>query len=229
MALRKKLGSLATPTPVTVRLKNFAQIVFLSFSNVVCSCFDVWFLVMGKHLTAQEADVVDTLSRKKTTSTKILTKLNKARERKGVPVLGIDAVLRLLRGETHHRSRVEKRGRPKKLTRGLVTKLNKKRRQLLKKANSEKPVTYDDVIKKAKMKGKVSKKTVSRGFKRLNINFRPARKKPHRTKEEIARRHMAACAWSKKPKEFWTKEVHGYLDNKKFVVPINRSLFSMFW
>jgi hypothetical protein len=173
------------------------------------------------HLTQAEIGIVETMAMAKTKAIPILAKVNEDRKKRRLPHATIKSIYRVLRGEAYQRGRAEKRGRPKALNTKKKEKLEKSRKKLLKKAKNENRVTYDHVIDAAGLKGEVSNRTVRKYFnKDVGAKWRPARTKPERTEEEEEKRLAQAKKWVKKPKDFWTNTVHGYIDNKTFALPL---------
>jgi len=51
------------------------------------------------------------------------------------------------------------------------------------------------------------------------VTFKPPRHKIYLTEKDAELRYDKACVWVKRRKMFWSKKVHGYVDNKAFVTP----------
>ena len=87
--------------------------------------------------------------------------LQRARGRRGEQGPSKSAVYRFFQGATYARDAGERRGRPAKLSSRCMGELNKVRKALIKKANSEYHVTWGDVCKGGKqvvVKKKIMKK-----------------------------------------------------------------------
>lgn len=50
--------------------------------------------------------------------------------------------------------------------------------------------------------------------------YRPARKKLYLVEKDAKARVKVLKQWVKKPKGFWVKKIHGWMDNKKWVRPL---------
>ena len=93
--------------------------------------------------------------------------------------------------------------------------------KLRRKAKSQYRVTNDMIMNAAKLKGKMTVRCVTDKVKaEKGTRFYPARKKLDRTVEEEAKRSAQAETWGRRPASFWTEEIHGYIDNKCFAVPV---------
>ena len=73
------------------------------------------------------------------------------RARRGVPAPNVTNIRKLVKGRTYNRGSVERRGRPSKLTHSNVMILNRTRKLKLKKANGEHEVTWDSLIRVARV------------------------------------------------------------------------------
>ena len=72
----------------------------------------------------------------------VMSKVSRMQERKKAPAISESAIRRVLRGESFQRGRVERRGAPKKVTKKVIKACEKSRVKLLKKAKSQRRVTY---------------------------------------------------------------------------------------
>ena len=170
---------------------------------------------MAPHLDAHELDMIASRS-EEDTAVDLLKAIRKRRVKKGVAAPKIWAIRRAMRGKTHKRSRSETRGRPKSLSPIQIKRLNSCRRKLIKKADAEHEVTYDLILRSARLRNKVHRTTVARELAHLGIRWRPLREKPPRTRAQEGARVKVCKEWRKKPKSFWTKKVDLIIDNKKF-------------
>eukprot|EP00973_Karenia_brevis_P073575 10223221-Karenia_brevis.AAC.1 len=50
------------------------------------------------------------------------------------------------------------------------------------------------------------------------VRARPGKHRISRTKEHEKKRFEQGVVWSRKPQSWWVNEIHGYIDNKKWVV-----------
>ena len=130
------------------------------------------------------------------------------------------AVYNYVNGVTHRRGVEETRGRNKLLTKADVRKLIHARRRLIKKAKGEARVRYGDVIEAARLGKDVSKRTVEDAMRAENIRYRPARKKIFLTEKDAVARVNILSKWIKKPARFWSEEVHAFMDNKAWPIPL---------
>jgi len=152
----------------------------------------------------------------------VLAEAGKMRRKKKLPPLSESAIRRVLRGEAYHRAKVERRGRPKKTTPKVIKAFEKTRKKLLKKAKSRYRVTYSGVMKEAGLTGKVSIRRIQPAvLKEEGVGWHPARQRLDRTAEEIAKRAAQAATWRQYPESHWKEDIHGYIDNKTFYVPIS--------
>ena len=111
------------------------------------------------------------------------------RARRGVVAPTLRRFRDTLRGLTYKRSRRETRGRRPKLTRQNIMKMNSKRKQLIKKAQGQREVRWEDVRKAARAP-KMHRTTLKRSFNREGIKvgaLRP-RLKPKRTPSQVKAR-----------------------------------------
>lgn len=182
---------------------------------------------MGNHLPEDEVAKIEDLAKKRCKPLEILNTINKMRERKHMTPISESTLRRILRGEAYQRGKLERRGRKKKATNALVKKFEKSRATLLKKAKSDYRITYKMVTKHAKIDKKVSIRRLRPAVRATGVTFLPARKKLHRTEEEIKRRHTQATKWRKHPKSFWMEKIHGYIDNKSFAIPKTKEKLSL--
>jgi hypothetical protein len=175
---------------------------------------------MAPHLTSKEQDMVRQLNGQGKDPQSILSKLNSQRNAKGVARLAVDAVRRCLRGKTHLRGKPEARGKKPVLTKHMVLKLNRVRKNLVKECNGEKRVLWKDVLKKARAR-RVHSSTVQRSFQRegLDVRSRPCRSKPMRGKEQEKERMEKCRQWRFLQSDCFTDKVDMIIDNKKFEVP----------
>ena len=130
------------------------------------------------------------------------------------------SVYNYVHGHTHRCDKTEKRGRGKHLTNDDVRKLLQTRRRLIKQAASTKRVRYCDIIAAAKLGKSVCERTVADRMRARGCKYRSARNKLYLREKDAKMRVKVLKQWVKKPKAFWVKKVHGWLDNKKWVRPL---------
>ena len=107
-------------------------------------------------LSTKEQSAIEKVLHAGGTATDAWKATNAAREKKDVPPIGCDAVHRFVKGKTHPRDHVEKRGRKEILSKADLRKLDQTRIRLLKKSNNETRVTYKDVAESSGLDQKVS-------------------------------------------------------------------------
>lgn len=141
------------------------------------------------------------------------------------------AVYRFLKGETYKRVEEEARGRPVELTKKHLVVLNNVRRKLIKEADNDYIVTWDDVVDDAKkelraknMLGKRSPMwtadTVAKHMRtEMGVRSRTPRARISRNQGDEKRRCEELATWNKHPAPWFLNNVHAYIDNKTFVVP----------
>ena len=105
-----------------------------------------------------------------------------------------------LHGLAYKRSRRETRGRRPKLTRQNIMKMSSKRKQLIKKAQGQREVRWEDVRKASRVQ-RVHRSTLHRSFQKvgLGVKARSPRLKPGRTPTQAAARVSYCEAWCNKP------------------------------
>ena len=174
-------------------------------------------------LTQSECQLIDSVVRaQKRQASDALAVINTARKRHGVLATTLSTVSRYCKGDTHRRDKpVETRGRPPALTRAQIRAANLARLRLVKKADNEVRVTWAMVIEEAGLGDAGCHRTLCDTLRReLGVAYRPARKKIGIVEEDAKKRLQVATQWKRKPARFWTQEVHGYVDNKAFVLPL---------
>ena len=181
------------------------------------------------HMSPEEVDKADSLQKGGETPQQILAKLQAARAKKGRSGPSSSGVYRFLSGETYKRGVAEKRGRRSRLPPRLVQTANAERRKLIKKANNDYLVVWAD-IHKATKKVLRERGVLNRRVKMPSADWlarlirastavraRPGKRRISRTREHQKARAAKAAVWRKYPQSFWEEEIHGYIDNKKFV------------
>lgn len=173
---------------------------------------------MAPHLSPSEQDVARQLNFQKKTTTDILKAINRSAAHRRQP-LSVDSVRRFLRGKTHRQGGEERRGRKRVLGLRAVKALNKTRKALVKRANGEHEVHWQDVIKKTRVK-QVHRSTAKRAFARegVDVQWRQPREKPSRGPEHIKERLDVCRVWKDKPNSFLQK-MDMIIDNKRWDFP----------
>jgi len=172
-------------------------------------------------LTLKEMAFVDK-RRARMKPLQLMALLNEFREGREEPPIGIKAVRNYVNGVSHARNRKETRGRKAKLAPKDVKKLFTTRRRLIRKANNQYPVVWDDVIEAAGFKGKVHVKTVQKTLAKTHrVRSRPARAKVPISEDDAKKRKKKADAWYKRPLAYWTSKV-AYKDEKQFPMPLTK-------
>ena len=199
---------------------------------VVCGALLFYRLAMPQFST-DELATMDRLVAKGAEAKKIVTNLQAKRARRHEPGPSPSAVYKFLAGDTHQRDKSETRGRPSKLPRGLVREANAQRLKLIRAAKNEWMVTWEDIYKATKKalraKGLLTRqchmpsqdwlRRVMR--KKTSVRSRPGKRRIARTSNDEEKRFEKGVAWKRHPTTFWTKDVHAFIDTKKFVCPRN--------
>ena len=113
----------------------------------------------------------------------------------------------------------EGRGRKIALNDKAVDALEKKMEEMVKKADGKYEVTI--AMLKKSTRTKVGERTISNAFRSRGIYFRPFRKKPALTYDDIQSRIAFAKKYGEKTKAWWLSHIHLHIDVKQFPVYIN--------
>ena len=162
----------------------------------------------------------DFMRKKKLDTMSTLRKLNMARAKKGIPPLSKATIYRYVRGDTHKRGVAETRGRKRSLGRSDVKSLDRARRKLIKSANNQHRVTYDAVVSEAGYEEVCCLRTVQSALRREGVRFRQPRRKVYISEVDARERYRVAKQWVRRPQSFWHNNVHAFVDNKAFPVPL---------
>ena len=154
--------------------------------------------------------------------TEIHLKMQSARRRKRMAGPSLKSVRRALKGQSFKRTGVETRGRKRSLSAVNVRALERTRKVLIKKAEGECEVHWDDVIRAARVPA-VHRSTAARALKAAghNVQRRTPRLKPDRSKMDEAQRKDWCDKYRKLPVSFWTTKIDAYTDCKRWTVPRN--------
>ena len=181
-------------------------------------------------MSQQEISLVDSLHKEGKTPKQILERLQKKRDRKGLKGPGSTAVYDFLSGATHKRGAEEKRGRISKMPRRLISSALAERKKLIKEADNEWLVTWEDVHKAtekelrrqglltggAKMP---SEDWLARQVRaKTPLRARPPKRRLARESKHKKARFEKSKQWRRKPEQFWYNGVHCYIDNKRFLL-----------
>ena len=144
---------------------------------------------MGRHLASKELDDMHRWLSDGHSPVQIHKRLAGAREEAGQDAPNLTTIRGALKGMTHNRSRVETRGRKKKLTTHNLQTLGRVRVQLIEKADGEAEVHWDDIIMKARVPT-VDRTTASTRWRAVgyDVRFRQPRLKPARSDIDEAQR-----------------------------------------
>lgn len=147
----------------------------------------------------------------------------KDRRSQHVKPLCYSAFRKFLRGRTYNQTE-EARGRKRSLGPRAVAALNKKRRELVKKADGEQEVTWDECIKKSRVR-KVHRTTAKRALNDAGIPVarRRPREKPQRNSDNIATRKEVCRRWRFLPDDYFSEQVDLIIDNSHVEVPTTKS------
>ena len=154
------------------------------------------------------------------TAIEIHALLTMQRRKDKVQPLAVRAVRKALRGATHHHGRVETRGRKRKVTPRGIAALDKARKRLQEKADGEHEVTWQKVIKTARVKA-VHRTTASRRMNQagINVKWRRPREKPQLTAHHKQDRAAACAKLRRLPQTYFANRVDLIIDNKMRPIP----------
>ena len=116
----------------------------VSLKGLACSFQLQCPLIMGKHLTDQELDVIR--ERRKDAPKEVHKRLANARRRCRKAGPSLSTVRRALKGLTHKRAAVETRGRKRILSNANLQALERTRKRLIEKADDQYEVHWEDVV-----------------------------------------------------------------------------------
>ena len=175
---------------------------------------------MTPHLTAKEVALVGRLAHERKSPSHIHAKIVAARARRHIAAPEMQVINRAMSGKTHRRGAAETCGRPAKLTRQNVRRLDTVRKTLYKQAKGEREIHLEEIIRKAKVP-KVDPTTAARHLKAAgyDVKARPPREKPMRTKDHEELRVKICKVWSRKPASHFSSAVDLIMDNKKWDIP----------
>ncbi len=170
---------------------------------------------------AEQRRVDDLVRNKKKSGAHAVRALNAARARRGVELVEQKAVYSYIRGQTHVRGRVEKRGAKTIVEQKHIRKLMQTRRRLVKAADGEVRVTWSDVINEADLDVDCCQKTIEDAVREsTEPRYRPARAKVSLADTDARLRKAFAQEHLSKRASFWSNSVHGDFDCKLFPLPL---------
>ena len=174
---------------------------------------------MGAHFTDAELDNIQKWKSQKATPLEIHARLAEDRKRRRQEGPDLTAVRRFLNGEIVKRSGVETRGRKRFWSAANLAVIDRKRDELIVRPDGEREVTWEEVIRKARVpKGDVS--TAAKRMKEaFGIQRRTPRLKPSRSDIDEAERKRICNRSRKLPGTYWTNGVCLFMDNTKWPFP----------
>ena len=175
---------------------------------------------MAKQFSPAERDVARRMAGSRKAPVDIWKKLKEMRAKRRLPAPDLTSVRRLLKCVTHRADAPESRGRKAKLGRAVVLRMNKVRKQIIKKADGQCEIHWEDIRKKSRVPA-VHPTTVARSFAReeIGVQWRAPRTRPLRGPEHEAERKEACRLWSKKPRHYFTDTIDFIMDNTVWDVP----------
>jgi hypothetical protein len=191
----------------------------------------------SQHMSDAEVARLDLMQKKGCGAAQILKKLQQARQKKGGSGPSPSAVYRRMAGETYAKGRMDDtdtRGRSSTMPPNACKIASQQLTMLHKAADNEYLVTWSDVHKATKAKlhaqGVLKKKGVKMPCPEVlakavrastDVRARPGKQRIALFPEHVRKRFTLVKKWIKYPKKFWQKDIHGYIDTKKFVCPRN--------
>lgn len=181
-------------------------------------------------LSETEANLIDKMQKQGKMPKDILAKLQKDRACRGSAGPGSSAVYNFLAGLTHKRGADETRGRTSRIPPRLVSIAVGVRRKLIKKADNEWLVTWEDIHEETKKELRrlgllhrgmqmPSEDWLARQVRaKSSVRARPPKRRIARTTRHQKQRYQQAEQWLRYSKDFWYNGVHCYIDNKRFLL-----------
>ena len=174
-----------------------------------------------QQLTLEEQSRIDEVMRKeKGSATDALRRINEERRKYNIREVEKSTVHRYAKGLTHKRGAVETRGRKRSLSKQDVRKLDQARRRLIKRANNQHRVTYEAIVEEADLSHSPCQRICEDALRDEGVSYRSPRRKIYVSDDDAKKRMALAQVWVKRPSSFWSKNVHAYVDNKAFPVPL---------
>jgi hypothetical protein len=173
-------------------------------------------------LTFAERLSIDKMIRmRKAAPTDALHKVNEKRRKQGIRPVGPDAVHRFAKGVTHKGKTEETRGRKRVLTRNHIRSLDAARKRLIKKSDNDYRVTYKDIVEEAGLEDVVCQRVCENALRKLGVSYKAPRRKIYITHTDAKARLDFAKKKYKLPASHWSDQVHAYVDNKAFPIPLS--------
>ena len=175
---------------------------------------------MGRHFSDGELDTIQNLKAQRVPPTEIHKRLLRVRRRRGERGPDLTSVRRALKGVTLKRARVETRGGRSILSPRNLRALDAARKRLLKKAQGEYEVHWDDIIREARVP-KVDRTTAAKSMRKAgyDVKCRAPRLKPDRSAADDAQRKEICDKLRKLPRTFWTTNLDVCIDCKRWQIP----------
>lgn len=175
---------------------------------------------MAPHLSPAELDFIYAQDQKGKTPGQIRELLATRRARQNIACPHLTNFRKAIKGLTFKRGRKETRGRKAKYSKKWVKTMDAVRKQLLKKAKTEREIRWRDVVKSARAP-RGHRTTVLRSFRRdgIKVAARKPREKPQRTPVHERERVDYCKSWAHKPRSFFVRDLDMIIDNKNFDVP----------
>ena len=175
---------------------------------------------MGKPLSPEERDEARRLAAMRLTPIEVWENLKAQRAQRKIEPPDLTTLRRFLKGKTYSAAGQETRGRKRKFSRRVVLNMDKKRKELLAKADGQYEVQWADVLKKSRAPS-ADPTTVARSFSRegLDVKWRAPRERPLRGPEHVAERLEACRKWQSLPVDYFTDKVDMITDNTGWDVP----------
>ena len=170
---------------------------------------------MAPHLTRAEQDKLLSWKNANVSVPDMHSRLKKRRDRQDIATPDLTTVRKFLKGKTHRRGRVDKRGRKPIFSRRNVLAMNRARVALIKKCKNTKQVLWDSIMQKARVP-KGDRTTAAKAFARedIHVKLRPMREKPQRKPEHEAERMHLCGKIRRYPDDYFSETVDMIIDNK---------------
>ena len=173
-------------------------------------------------LTPQELQEISRLvGHEKETAKEAWRRVNKSRRKNKVDEVDYSAVTRFVKGETHDPTKAEARGRKPLLAKADVRSAEKARKRLVREADNDHRVTYSDVMEESGLEDKAGQRTLERRLREQGVAYRKGREKIQIDAADAKARNKQCKDWIKRRKGFWANSVHGFVDNKRWLLPLS--------
>ena len=169
---------------------------------------------------AEQRLIDDVLGQGHGSATDALRCLNRARRQNNIREASKRAVHRYATGVAHKRGTLETRGRPTELSKQNIRRLDQVRRRLIKRANDQFRVTYNDVIGEGGLRGVACQRVCEDAMRAEGVGYKRPHSEIYISDADAQARLRVAKAWAKRPRKYWVENVHAYVDNKAFPRPL---------